>query len=292
LYPFGEDNTLHRTSLGKSVIALIGCSGLVLAGDLTLDLTAGVRIANGVFLNCSEINCNGATHGYAFVGTLSAALAAEAAAAKSTTSAGESNFSTTFNSGITLQRLAPASQDAGAAAVSTGSPSFSNMSASSPDTFILNGTQVIGEAASTSRSPSVAVQYSNPIVSSSFNSNSTAIASNGELDEGPPAVTAAVVSNAAGASASDASHFGGSSIDAMNVPTPAAEVVVPVSTSVNFGSTSVGADAAVTNAISNVAATWPTTGNMDTPEPSTELLIGAGLIAAGVFARVKRQAKR
>jgi hypothetical protein len=31
---------------------------------------------------------------------------------------------------------------------------------------------------------------------------------------------------------------------------------------------------------------------MDTPEPSTELLIGAGLIAAGVFARVKRQAKR
>jgi hypothetical protein len=268
MYLNREDITLHRKLLQNLTIATLTLGGIAEAGNVTTgqDLS-GVSVINNNMLSCAEVTCSGGRQRQFTLIDVSAGFTRSNVSASTFTS----DFQTVVNTSLDMQRLSSMPGLAVADAVSP-KPSSSE-TASEGDNFILTGTEIIEiPSVPASSAPAPQVKYTDPIVSPAFNSLSTVIVVTGQL----PA-------------SQSKTNKSSSDIDTLSSPSPAtasAPAAAPVTAKFTSPMSFAVEPMMIASTTPMMSMVGPST---DTPEPATDLLIGAGLVAAGVFARVKRQ---
>jgi len=288
---------------------MTACSSLATAGDVMLGQNGSVELLakSGTSLTCSQVNCTGearrvyrlqslteaqeivTTEPLGISSKLSTIFApsrgfggqnvyalssldplAPNAAAVSSTGASSQDSSTTFiiSDGTIIQRF-----ESGWADVTSGDSVGGTGNAYTSSSINLPASSFATD-----------LQFSDPIVSPLFNLASTTIVVN------PPAAQPAEENRTP--STKNVESF----VESLMATPPVERMVVPTLMRANAEAATNHPDMAdPTTAVdgsgggAKFTAAASVASNMNAPEPSTELLIGAGLIAAGVFARVKRQ---
>ena len=267
-----------------SVVAVVACSGLALAAEVKIGtaLSSGIRIDNQTGLTCRDLNCldGGSPYSFSSLSTLKSVALAPVS---------PSNFTNLLSS---------AAQFVKPAATLTTSVQPAAVIAST-DSFTLSNGIIMGQLATTSDS---ATPSQNPVTSESKYSNLmppafTVYATNAMsnftpvfpiflLDSFGLPPTSKAMSQQNATSADIAPTF----LDLSPAP-PAGSIDLPTpNTTPPESSFNVQSPAGFSGdpTVTGAGGTLDTT---STPEPSTVLLMGAGLIAVSVFARARRQVR-
>jgi hypothetical protein len=279
---------------GIVTLGLVACGGVATAGDVMLGQSGSVELLAkaGTSLTCYQINCSNSARFSYFLESISSA---ESDAAWLNSSAIGSRFSTLLTpSRMFGSTMSYGLSDIGVTPAATAAPSPSPAASPSdgPDysgTFVLsNGQVLMQQPASTLTDDSTNsagtyatdLPFSNPIVSPAFNLAATTIVVNPPSSQ--PAFTDAPAAPAGAAPVAADTVVAGPG----PLPTPSTSNTEAI---MNADVTDPETAVDGSGGGSAFAAMGAGTSSMSTPEPATDLLIGGGLIAAGIFARVKRQ---
>ncbi|HEY3738191.1 MAG TPA: hypothetical protein VGL53_00030 [Bryobacteraceae bacterium] len=290
---------MNEKLLGILSIAALAGSGLAEAGNVTLrhDMTSGVAITSKEVLTCANVACDGANQRPFNLTNLQTPVSDAPGGAVVLTS----DFAAILNSGSDMTHLSSLlSLDTAAGATNEASSDVRMISSgggSDIGSFALNGNQIMGVPGASSmmsESSMSQAKYSDPIVSASFNSMVAGIVLNTQV-VAPSSSSSSSTNNQSSTSNSN-NNSSTSPVGAL-LPNALADVTNDTPTGsntggvhVNFSSSSSSPSSAASFAAGpSFMGQGPTS---DAPEPGADLLIGAGLIAAGVFSRVSRQGKQ
>lgn len=294
--------------LGILSIAAVAGSGLAEAGNVTMrqELNSGVTITTRDVLTCANLSCTGKNERPFTLTNLQTPVSDAPGGAVVLTS----DFAAILNSGSDMTHLSSLLSLDTAAGGTTAGPSdvrmISSTGGSDIGSFALNGNQIMGVAGASSmmsESSTSQAKYTDPIVSTSFNSMVAGIVLNTQVNA--PASSSSSSSSSSASSTNNQSSTSNSNNASSNtspvgalLPNAMADVTndspsgsSPSGVHVNFTSNSYTTSGTAAGMVAGPAYMGQTP-TSDAPEPGADLLIGAGLIAAGVFSRVSRQARQ
>ncbi len=265
------------------MVAAIACSGLALAAEVKSRsaLSSGARIDNQTGLTCSNLTCDDMGNQFSF-----SALSSTNSAALAPISTG-SNFTGVLSAATQFEKPT-ASFTTGvrstAATVSTDSFTLSNgiimgQLASSPDSVTASQNPVTLESKYSLAMPPVFAAYATDIMSNVAPSLSIFVLDSFGLPQTKQAV-----------SQQNSTAFEPTVLDLSPV-LPASIIELPTPNTATTDSNLSAQNPAGTSGDPIISGSAGTLDTSTAPEPSTTLLIGAGLIAVSVFARVKRQVR-